>query len=108
VRSRQEATSHWRRDIKTPALHEINHETTKRNNYSSDNQFKNVGIMKAEETISGLFIGNCLVKPKKGTCPISVINITSGDTYAIGNDRRVTQRRDIRHRGETHGASNAT
>jgi len=52
VRSRQEATSHWRRDIKTPALHEINHETTKRNNYSSDNQFKNVGIMKAEETIN--------------------------------------------------------
>jgi len=34
------STLHWRRDIKTPALHEINFETVKRNNYSSDNLFK--------------------------------------------------------------------
>jgi len=34
---------------------------------------KRVGIVKAEET--DIFIGNCLVKPEKGTCPISVINI---------------------------------
>jgi len=37
---------------------------------------KRVGIVKAEETMPGIFIGNCLVKPKKSTCPISVINIT--------------------------------
>jgi len=38
MRFRQEATSHWRRDIKTPALREINLESAKRNNYSNDNQ----------------------------------------------------------------------
>jgi len=37
---------------------------------------KRVGIVKAEETMPGVFIGNCLVKPEKGTCPISIINIT--------------------------------
>jgi len=37
---------------------------------------KRVGIVKAEETMPGVFIGNCLVKPEKDTCPISVINIT--------------------------------
>jgi len=31
--------------------------------------------MKAEETMPGIFIGNYL-KPKKGTCPIRIINIT--------------------------------
>jgi len=35
-----------------------------------------VGIIKAEETMPGIFIGNCLIKPEKGTCMISVINIT--------------------------------
>jgi len=31
---------HWRRDIKTPALQQINLKTAKRNNYSSDNQLE--------------------------------------------------------------------
>jgi len=78
IRFWQEATSHWRRDIKTSALHEINLKTAKQNNYSSHNQAiissKRVEIVKAEETMPGIFIGNCLVKPKKSTCPI--INIT--------------------------------
>jgi len=30
----------WRRDIKTPALQQINLETAKQNNYSSDNQLE--------------------------------------------------------------------
>jgi len=64
MRSRQEATLHWRRDIKTPALHEINPKTAKRNNYSSDNQFKTRRNREGRR-MSGIFIGNCLVKPKK-------------------------------------------
>jgi len=35
-----------------------------------------VGIVKAEETMPGIFIENCLIKPDKGTCSISIINIT--------------------------------
>lgn len=30
-----------------------------------------VGIVQSEETISGVFIGNCLVDPKDYVCPIS-------------------------------------
>jgi len=37
---------------------------------------KRVEIVKAEKIMPGIFIGNCLVKSKKSTCPISVINIT--------------------------------
>jgi len=35
-----------------------------------------VGVINSEEIIPGVFIGNCLVKPEEGTCPISVINTT--------------------------------
>jgi len=34
------------------------------------------GIVRAKEPITGIYIGNCLVKPKKYTCPVSVINTT--------------------------------
>jgi len=56
----------------------------------------------------GIFIGNCLVKPEKATCLISIINITDEQVVIpTGNDKRVTQRRDTGHREETTGASNA-
>jgi len=29
-----------------------------------------------EEIMPGVFIGNCLVKPEEGTCPITMINTT--------------------------------
>ncbi|KAM0735323.1 Retrovirus-related Pol polyprotein from transposon 17.6 [Formica fusca] len=35
-----------------------------------------VGIIRAEETLPGVFIGYCLVKPEEFSCPISVINTT--------------------------------
>jgi len=51
---------------------------------------KCVGIVKAEETMPVIFIGNCLVKPEKGT--ISIINITDEQmVIPTGNDRRVTR-----------------
>jgi len=34
------------------------------------------GIVRANEPTPGVYIGNCLVKPKKYTCPVSVINTT--------------------------------
>jgi len=33
-----------------------------------------VGVINSEEIMPGVFIGNCLVKPEEGTCPISMIN----------------------------------
>jgi len=35
-----------------------------------------VGVINSEEIMPRVFIGNCLVKPEEGTCPISVINTT--------------------------------
>jgi len=35
-----------------------------------------VEVINSEEIMPGVFIGNCLVKPEEGTCPISVINTT--------------------------------
>jgi len=35
-----------------------------------------VGVINSEEIMPEVFIGNCLVKPEEGTCPISVINTT--------------------------------
>jgi len=34
------------------------------------------GIVRANEPIPGVYIGNCLVKPEKYTCPVSIINTT--------------------------------
>jgi len=34
------------------------------------------GIVRANEPTPGVYIGNCLVKPEKYTCPISIINTT--------------------------------
>jgi len=34
------------------------------------------GIVRANEPTPGVYIRNCLVKPEKYTCPISVINMT--------------------------------
>jgi len=34
------------------------------------------GVVRANEPVPGVYIGNCLVKPKNYTCPISVINTT--------------------------------
>jgi len=76
VRSRQEATSHWRRDIKTPALQQINLETAKRNNYSSDNQLETCWNRESGRNNARGIYWKLPSKPEKGTCPISVINIT--------------------------------
>ena len=35
-----------------------------------------IGIVKAEEKIPGVYIGNCLVESKNFSCPISMINTT--------------------------------
>jgi len=35
-----------------------------------------VRMINSEEIMPGVFIGNCLVKPEEGTCPISMINTT--------------------------------
>jgi hypothetical protein len=35
-----------------------------------------IGIVKAEETAPGIYIGRCLVEPKNFQCPVSVINTT--------------------------------
>jgi len=35
-----------------------------------------LGIVKSEEVKLGIFIGTCLVKPEKYTCPVSIINTT--------------------------------
>ena len=35
-----------------------------------------VGIIRAEETAPGIYIGRCLVEPKNFLCPVSVINTT--------------------------------
>jgi len=35
-----------------------------------------VGVINSKEIMPGVFIGNCLLKPEEGTCPISVINTT--------------------------------
>jgi len=34
------------------------------------------GIIRADEPTPGVYIGNCLVKSEKYTCPVSVINTT--------------------------------
>jgi len=100
MRSRQEVTSHWRRDIKTPALHEINLETAKRNN------------VKAEKTMPGIFIGNCLVKPKISTSSISVINITKEQVIPMPlvTSKKIKELLEnvTPDTTETYGASNAT
>lgn len=35
-----------------------------------------IGVIKAEQTAPGIFIGRCLVEPKNFRCPVSVINTT--------------------------------
>jgi hypothetical protein len=35
-----------------------------------------IGVIRAEETAPGIYIGRCLVEPKNFSCPISVINTT--------------------------------
>ncbi|CAL1681033.1 unnamed protein product [Lasius platythorax] len=35
-----------------------------------------IGVIQAEETAPGIYIGRCLVKPQNYSCPISVINTT--------------------------------
>ncbi|XP_070159225.1 uncharacterized protein [Polyergus mexicanus] len=35
-----------------------------------------IGIVRAEETAPGIYLGNCLVEPKDYTCPVSIINTT--------------------------------
>lgn len=46
------------------------------------------GIIKAEQTAPGIFIGRCLVEPRDFRCPVSVINTT--DTAVEINTPRVT------------------
>ncbi|XP_070169655.1 uncharacterized protein [Polyergus mexicanus] len=35
-----------------------------------------IGVIKAEETIPGIFIGNCLIEPTNYLCAVSIINTT--------------------------------
>jgi len=35
-----------------------------------------IGIIQAEETSPGIFIGSCLVEPQKFICPVSILNTT--------------------------------
>ncbi|KMQ92552.1 retrovirus-like pol polyprotein [Lasius niger] len=35
-----------------------------------------IGVIRAEETAPGIYIGRCLVEPENYSCPISVINTT--------------------------------
>ena len=41
-----------------------------------------IGIVQAQETRAGVFIGSCLVCPEDNTCPVSVMN-TTGETIEI-------------------------
>ena len=45
-----------------------------------------IGIIRAEETAPGIYIGRCLVEPKNYICPISVIN-TTDETVEIRTPR---------------------
>jgi len=51
---------HPRSETIIPAVTDLNH----------------VGIISAEESMPGIFIGNCLVEPKENTCLISIMNTT--------------------------------
>lgn len=37
-----------------------------------------VSIVESKKTQAGVFIGCCLVQPKKNSCPVSILNITEG------------------------------
>jgi len=42
-----------------------------------------VGIVKSEETRSGIFIGNCLVASNEYTCPISMLNTMGENVHTL-------------------------
>ena len=59
-----------------------------------------VGIVKSEETRSGIFIGNCLVASNEYTCPISMLNTTGENVEIITplvtiEELRVSDRENI-------------
>ena len=56
--------------------------TPPQRNDSAITDKNHVGIIKSEETRSGIFIGNCLVASNEYTCPINMLN-TTGENVEI-------------------------